>query len=206
MKPSKNKWQDHYTRRAKKENYAARSVYKLAEIQKKHRIIKKRDSVLDLGCAPGSWLQFAAEQTGRKGKVIGVDLKPVTILLPDHVRAVVADIDELLQNEHCELGTGFSVVLSDMAPATTGNKHVDSARSFALCETALAVAEKVLRPGGHFVCKIFQGDDFNTFCGNVKKRFDKLMRFKPQSSRKGSKEIFVIGLGKKRDDVTSNRY
>lgn len=197
MKPSKNKWQDHYTRRAQKENYAARSVYKLAEIQKKHRIIKKRDSVLDLGCAPGSWLQFAAEQTGDKGKVVGVDLKPVTIRLPDHVHAVVGDIDELFQDAHPALGTGFSVVLSDMAPATTGNKHADSARSFVLCETALAVALNALRPGGHFVCKIFQGEDFKAFCDNVKKQFNKMLRFKPQSSRKGSKEIFVIGLGKK---------
>lgn len=197
MKSSKNKWRDHYARRAQKENYAARSVYKLAEIQKKHRIIRKGDRVLDLGCAPGSWLQFAAEQTGGKGKVVGVDLKPVTIRLPDHVQAVAGDIDALFQDAHPSLGVGFSVVLSDMAPATTGNKHADSARSFGLCETALAVADKVLRPGGHFVCKIFQGEDFNAFCDNVKKRFNKMLRFKPQSSRKGSKEIFVIGLGKK---------
>jgi 23S rRNA (uridine2552-2'-O)-methyltransferase len=197
MKRSKNKWQDHYTRRAQKENYAARSVYKLAEIQKKHGIIKKRDHVLDLGCAPGSWLQFAAEQTGDKGKVVGVDVKPVTIRLPDHVQVVVGDIDELFQDSHASLSTGFSVVLSDMAPSTTGNKHADSARSYALCESALAVVEKVLRPGGHFVCKIFQGEDFKAFCDNVKNQFNKMLRFKPQSSRKGSKEIFVIGLGKK---------
>ncbi len=197
MKRSKNKWQDHYTRRAKKENYAARSVYKLAEIQKKHRLIKKRDRVLDLGCAPGSWLQFAAEQTGDKGKVVGVDLKPVTLRLPDHVQVVTGDINELFEDGHEALKSGFSVVLSDMAPATTGNKHADSARSFVLCETALAVAQKVLRPGGHFVCKIFQGEDFQAFCDNVKSRFDKLLRLKPQSSRKGSKEIFVIGFGKK---------
>ena len=197
MKRSKNKWQDHYTRRAKKENYAARSVYKLAEIQKKHRLIKKRDRVLDLGCAPGSWLRFAAEQTGDKGKVVGVDLKPVTLRLPDHVQVVTGDINELFEDGHEALKSGFSVVLSDMAPATTGNKHADSARSFVLCETALAVAQKVLRPGGHFVCKIFQGEDFQAFCDNVKSRFDKLLRLKPQSSRKGSKEIFVIGFGKK---------
>ena len=197
MKPSKNKWQDHYTRRAKKENYAARSVYKLAEIQKKHRLIKKRDRVLDLGCAPGSWLQFAAEQTGDKGKVVGVDLTPVTLRLPGHVQVVTGDIDTLYQEAHPALDHGFSVVLSDMAPATTGNKHADSVRSFVLCETALAVAQKVLRPGGHFVCKIFQGEDFKAFCDTVKKHFNKIQIFKPQSSRKGSKEIFVIGLNKR---------
>ena len=88
MNRSKNQWQDHYTRRAQKENYAARSVYKLAEIQKKYRIIRKGDAVLDLGCSPGSWLQFAAEQTGSAGRVAGVDLKPVAIQLPAHVTNV----------------------------------------------------------------------------------------------------------------------
>jgi 23S rRNA (uridine2552-2'-O)-methyltransferase len=197
MKCCKNKWQDHYTRRAKKENYAARSVYKLAEIQKKHRLIKKGGHVLDLGCAPGSWLQFAAEQTGDGGRVVGVDLKPVTIQLPDHVQVVTGDIDTVFHDADQPLGSGFSVVLSDMAPATTGNKHADAVRSFVLCETALEVATRVLRPGGHFVCKIFQGEDFKAFCDNVKNRFKKMHIFKPQSSRKGSKEIFIIGLNKK---------
>ncbi len=196
MKCCKNKWRDHYSKRAKKENYAARSVYKLAEIQKKYRLIKKGGRALDLGCAPGSWLQFAAEQTGAKGSVVGIDLKPVTIRLPDHVRVVTGDIDAVFRDEPQLLGSGFSVVLSDMAPATTGNKHADAVRSFVLCETALEVADRVLRPGGHFVVKIFQGEDFKAFCDNVRKRFDKMHIFKPQSSRKGSKEIFIIGIEK----------
>ena len=197
MKTSKNKWRDHYSRRAQKEKYAARSVYKLEEIQKKHRLIRKGGHVLDLGCAPGSWLQYAAEQTGPKGKVVGVDLKPVTIKLPDHVQVVTGDIDEIFRDDAQVIGSGFSAVLSDMAPATTGNKHADAVRSFVLCEIALEVATKVLRPGGHFVVKIFQGEDFKAFCDNVRKRFDKMHIFKPQSSRKGSKEIFIIGLNKK---------
>ncbi len=197
MKSSKNKWRDHYSRRAQKEKYAARSVYKLEEIQKKHRLIRKGGHVLDLGCAPGSWLQYAAEQTGPKGKVVGVDLKPVTIKLPDHVQVVTGDIDEIFRDDSQVIGSGFSAVLSDMAPATTGNKHADAVRSFVLCEIALEVATKVLRPGGHFVVKIFQGEDFKAFCDNVRKRFDKMHIFKPQSSRKGSKEIFIIGLNKK---------
>ncbi len=197
MKPSKNKWQDHYARRAQKENYAARSVYKLAEIQKKHRIIKKGDRILDLGCAPGSWIQFAVTQTGQSGRVTGIDLKPVDLSLPPNVQVITGDIEELIRNRDPALENSFKVVLSDMAPATIGNKHVDAARSFALCETALAVAGKVLQPGGHFVVKIFQGEDFKAFCDNVKTRFDRMHIFKPQSSRKGSKEIFIIGLGKK---------
>lgn len=197
MKRSKNRWQDHYSRRARKENYAARSVYKLSEIQKKHRLIAKGDRVLDLGCSPGSWLQFAARQTGDRGQVIGVDLKPVTIQLPGYVEVITGDIQDLFQADDRRLGAGFHVVLSDMAPATTGNKHADGVRSFVLCETALAVAQKVLNPGGHFVCKMFQGEDSKAFCDTVKVRFNRMHIFKPQSSRKGSREIFIIGLGKK---------
>ncbi len=193
----KNRWSDHYTRRAKKENYAARSVYKLEEIQKKHRIIRKGDRVLDLGCAPGSWLQYAAEQTGPGGSVLGVDLKPVTIRLPSHVTVHTGDIHDLMADQDALPGGRFRVVLSDMAPSTTGNKHADAVRSFVLCETALEVASTVLRPGGHFVCKIFQGEDFKPFCDKVKRSFDRMHIFKPQSSRKGSKEIFIVGLSRK---------
>jgi 23S rRNA (uridine2552-2'-O)-methyltransferase len=194
---NKNRWQDHYARKARKEKFAARSVYKLEEIHQKHRLIKPGDRVLDLGCAPGSWLQFAARQVGRGGQVVGVDLKPVTVALPPTVRTIVGDIDTLVQTGELQPAGGFNVVLSDMAPATTGNKHADAVRSFVLCETALAVAEKGLASGGHFVCKIFQGEDFKAFCDKVKARFARMHVFKPQSSRKGSKEIFVIGLGKK---------
>lgn len=198
MKRSKkNRWQDHYSRKAQKEKFAARSVYKLAEIQQKHHLIRNGDRVLDLGCAPGSWLQYAARQTGPGGQVVGVDLKPVTIRLPDTVQVITGDIDALFQEGAECFEAGFTVVLSDMAPATTGNKHADAARSFALCETALDVAVSVLQPGGNFVCKIFQGEDFKLFCDKVKARFARMHIFKPQSSRKGSKEIFVIGLGKK---------
>jgi 23S rRNA (uridine2552-2'-O)-methyltransferase len=193
----KNRWSDHYTRRAKKEKYAARSVYKLEEIQKKYKIIRKGDRVLDLGCAPGSWLQFAAEQTGPGGTVLGVDLKPVTIRLPDHVQVHTGDIHDLMAHDTSALGSGFCAVLSDMAPATSGNKHADAVRSLVLCETALEVAGAVLRPGGHFVCKIFQGEDFKAFCDKVKGLFERMHIYKPQSSRKASKEIFVIGISKK---------
>jgi 23S rRNA (uridine2552-2'-O)-methyltransferase len=197
MKRSRNRWQDHYTRRAQKENYAARSVYKLAEIQKKHRIIKKGDRVLDLGCSPGSWLQYAAQQTQGQGRVVGVDLNPVTIRLPDHVRVFRGDIYQLSETLPEILDMGFDVVLSDMAPATTGSKFADGVRSFELCQAASATAGQVLRSGGRFVCKIFQGEDFKTFCDQVKQRYERMHIFKPQSSRKASREIFVIGLGKR---------
>ncbi len=200
MKPSKNRWQDHYARRAQKEKYAARSVYKLAEIQKKHRILKKDDRVLDLGCAPGSWTQFALEQVGANGRVVGIDLKPVSLSLPANVQLVTGDIHELMESGDPVLAQPFDVVLSDMAPATIGHKFADAARSFVLCETALAVAQRLLKPGGHFVVKIFQGEDFKRYCDRVKARFGRMHIFKPQSSRKGSKEIFIIGLGKQQED------
>ncbi len=200
----KNKsWQDHYSRQAKKDQFPARSVYKLAEIQKKHRLIQKGDRVLDLGCAPGAWLLYTAKLTGPKGWVFGVDLKPVSIQLPSHTKIITADVFTL---EVGSLEKGFNVVLSDMAPATTGHKVVDAARSYNLCETALNIAQSILLPGGSFVCKIFQGPDFSLFLDAVRAGFKRLKVFKPQSSRKASKEIYVIGLGFKGNQLDPNRH
>jgi len=190
-------WQDHYTRQAKKERFPARSVFKLQEIQKKYNIIKKGNNVLDLGCAPGSWLLYSADLVGSAGRVIGIDLVPVTVNIPLHVRIYTGDI--LLMNDDFfkSLGTDFNVVISDMAPPTTGNKFVDSARSFNLCQSALSIAQMTLNTGGSFVCKIFQGEDFNTFIDSVRSVFKNHKIFKPKSSRKASKEIYVIGFEKK---------
>ena len=191
----RNTWQDHYSRQAKKARYPARSVFKLEEIQQKHRLIKKGDRVLDLGCSPGSWLLYAAKLTGDKGRVVGIDLKPVKIQSASNVEIIIGDVFEL---DTGSLGRDFNVVMSDMAPATTGHKAVDAARSAGLSEAALEIARNVLLPGGAFVCKIFQGPDFNQFVNSVRACFDKQKIFKPRSSRKASKEIFVIGLGLKK--------
>ena len=196
----KKQWQDHYTRQAKKEKFPARSVYKLQEIQQKHRLIKKGDQVLDLGCSPGSWLLYAAKLGGDKGRVIGIDLNPVKGRIPANCEVVIADVFTL---DLESLGNHFNVVLSDMAPATTGHKDVDAARSYSLCEKALDIAQKVLMQGGSFVCKIFQGPDFETFSEAVKAGFKELKIFKPRSSRKASREIFVIGLGFKKNSRTT---
>lgn len=197
MKPKtgrRNLWQDHYSRQAKKDRYPARSVYKLEEIQQKHRLIRKGDKILDLGCFPGSWLLYAAKLTGEKGRIIGIDLKPIKIQPASNIETITGDVFAL---DAGSLGTNFNVVMSDMAPATTGHKAVDAVRSAALCEVALAIAQSVLLPGGSFVCKIFQGPDFNQFVNSVRAGFDKQKIFKPRSSRKASKEIFIIGLGLK---------
>jgi 23S rRNA (uridine2552-2'-O)-methyltransferase len=190
------RWEDHYTRLARKERYPARSVYKLKEIQQRFAVIRAGDAVLDLGCAPGSWLMQAADLAGPAGRVVGVDLAPVTVSLPAHVSVHTRDVFELVDDPVAFFGQEFDVVLSDMAPATTGSRGVDAARSHRLCEAALAIARRALRPGGAFVCKIFQGEDFKSFSEDVKSEFAQCKIFKPQSCRKASKEIYLIGKGK----------
>ncbi len=149
--------------------------------------------MLDLGCSPGSWLLYAADIVGNKGKIVGIDLKPVSIKVPSHVNIYTGDI-LTIDNKLLELiGKDFNVVLSDMAPATTGNKTVDAARSFHLCQAALDIAQNALMHDGAFVCKIFQGEDYAKFIDTIRNNFNKYKTFKPQSSRKASKEIYVIG-------------
>ena len=195
------RWADHYSEQAKKERYPARSVYKLKQAQRKFRLIRKDDQVLDLGCSPGSWLLYAAELTGKHGKVLGIDLKPVTIKIPSQAETLKADILTIdrawIENE--DLANRFNVVLSDMAPATTGNKMIDAERSYQLCQAALNIAQMALRPDGSFICKIFQGEEFKKFSDSVRSRFKNHKIFKPQSSRKESKEIFLVGLGFKKN-------
>ncbi len=192
-----NKWEDHYTRLAKKEKFVARSVYKLKEIQQKFTIIKKNDRVLDLGSAPGSWLQFSGQVVGKKGQVVGIDLKKINVALPSWVSVHMCDIFEMDASAIDEPLNHFNVVMSDMAPATTGRKDVDAARSFNLCQEALNIAQEKLLTGGNFVCKIFQGPEFKEFTDTVKMTFKKYKIFKPESCRKNSKEIYIIGIGKK---------
>jgi len=192
-----NRWSDHYTRKAKQENFPARSVYKLQEIQVKFNILRKGASVLDLGCAPGSWLKYAAQLVGPEGRIIGIDRSPVAIALPVQARAIVGDVTEASVMDAVE--GPFDVVMSDMAPSTTGQKSVDAARSLELCRIALSIARDRLLPGGSFVCKIFQGEDVECFVREVKALFMRHAIFKPMSCRKASKEIYIIGIGKKSD-------
>jgi 23S rRNA (uridine2552-2'-O)-methyltransferase len=196
----KKEWQDHYSRQAKKENYPARSVYKLQEIHKKYKLLRPGQRVLDLGCAPGSWLLFAAKQVGEKGQVVGVDLLPVSGKLPSQAEVHVGDVFDITDSFWEKEGDRFHLIMSDMAPSTTGNRTVDAARSFNLCEKALGIAKVHLLPGGSFVCKIFQGEDFQQFVRAVRDVFQQHKIFKPQSCRKSSKEIYVIGLNRKQED------
>ncbi len=190
---------DHYYHKAKEQNYAARSVFKLEEIDAKHKLFRSGQKVLDLGAAPGSWSQFASKKIGEKGRILGVDLSPVNVKLKN-AEFIQADLRDLnLEQIFAEHGFNdpFDLVLSDMAPKTTGIRFTDQARSMELCELALDVARRFLKPGGHFVCKLFHSDEFQTLRDAIKKDFEQFNAVKPDSTRKISKEIFLVGLKKR---------
>lgn len=190
---------DYYFKKAKDENYAARSVFKLQEIEERLRVFKPGQSVLDLGAAPGSWSQFASKVIGPTGRLLGIDLTPIPLALANAV-FIAADLRDLdLHQVFAEHGftAPFDVVMSDMAPKTTGIKMTDQARSLELCELALAVALRHLKTKGHFVCKLFHSQDFNGFRDKIKKHFERVEVIKPKATRQISKEIFLIGLGRR---------
>ncbi|KYG62406.1 50S rRNA methyltransferase [Bdellovibrio bacteriovorus] len=190
---------DHYFRKAKQENFAARSVFKLEEIDQKFKIFRGVKTVLDLGASPGSWSQYASKVVGDHGRVLGVDLSPVTVKLKNAV-FIQADLRDLnledIFKEHGFLPP-FDIVMSDMAPKTTGIRMTDQARSMELCELALDVARRFLKKDGHFVCKLFHSDDFSKLRDEMKRVFQKVEAVKPDSTRKISKEIFLVGITKK---------
>jgi 23S rRNA (uridine2552-2'-O)-methyltransferase len=155
--------------------------------------------VVDLGSAPGSWLQYAAERVGPRGVVVGVDVTKITIPLPGTVHLLEEDIFRLDPARLLEHATAFDVLLSDAAPKTTGVPFADQARSIELGRTALSLASAVVRRGGAFVCKVFQGEDLPSFRGEAKARFRRFYEVKPKSSRSGSVEIFLVGLGMEKE-------
>lgn len=193
------KWQpqDHYFRRAKKEGFIARSVYKLEEVDRRVRLLRPGQRVLDLGCHPGSWLQYCARVVGKRGLVVGIDTRKISVELPPHVHLVQADVFELSPADLHHFSNEFDVVLSDLAPATTGIRSVDSDRSSLLFQRALALADDLLVPGGHFLGKIFQGSGFDEMVRELKSKFRKVKGIKPRATRKESKEIFLVAMDKK---------
>lgn len=193
------KVQDYYFKKAKKENYPARSVFKLEEAQQKFRLLKKGDAVLDLGCQPGSWSLYTAKTIGPGGLVVGVDLlsgKHLYRTGAAPIKVICQDIMEPGIDEKLKLFVpGFQVVLSDMAPRTSGNKWTDQQKSLYLARRVLELAGILLVDGGNFYCKVFEGEDFREFFDEVRNCFAKTKIFKPKSSRQESREVFVIGLG-----------
>lgn len=190
-------YRDHYFNKAKQDNYPARSVYKLQEIEKQSRLLAPGASVLDLGACPGSWTLFAAQRVGPTGRVLSIDLNPVDTAFPGNVTYLLGDMLDPgpdILDAFARFGP-FDVVLSDMAPKTIGHKFTDQARSFELCEAALSVAVARLKPGGAFVVKIFQGPDFQAYQKGLRLSFAKVRVVKPKSSRPESKEIFFVATG-----------
>ena len=193
---------DYYSKKAKKDKYPARSVYKLEEVQQKYKFLKRGDSVLDLGCYPGSWSLYASEVIGPKGIVVGVDLEqadkseragggPIHWLCQDIMEP------ELLPAVR-KFRPAFKVLISDLAPRTTGNKWADAQKSLLLVRHTLSLTEELLLNKGHYLCKVFQGEDFPQFVEDVKKRFGMVKVLKPKSSRVESREVFLLGMDYKK--------
>jgi len=190
------KYRDHYFLKAKQENYPARSVYKLKEMDKRFHILKPGMQVLDLGAAPGSWSLGAAEKIGKSGRVIAADIQNTLTVFPENVTFMQEDVFERSPEFEALLANHapFDLVMSDMAPFTTGNKFTDQSRSYDLCVQALEVAKLYLKPGGNFIVKIFMGPDVQEYLVTLRRFFGKVQGFKPQSSRSESKEIFYLGF------------
>ena len=190
-------YRDHYFLKAKRENYPARSVYKLKELDAKFRLLNPGMKVLDLGAAPGSWSLGVAEKVGSKGLVLACDIQSTETAFPPQVLFMQEDVFQrsaAFEAKLAELGP-FDLVISDMAPRTTGTRFTDQARSLELTLEALAVACLHLKQGGNFVVKIFMGPDIQDLLTPMRKAFSSVKSFKPKSSRAESKETFFTGLG-----------
>jgi 23S rRNA (uridine2552-2'-O)-methyltransferase len=185
---------DTFFRKARNEGFAARAVYKLEDIDKRMGVLRAGARVLDLGCRPGSWMQYACKVVGPHGKVVGVDRLPLPTSIPgSHV--IVADLFHLSDDQVlCGL-VAYDVVLSDMAPDTTGIRAVDQARSANLVLEALGRAERLLAPAGAFVAKVFQSPDVETLRKRMGQHFREVRLLKPEGSRRESTELYLVGKG-----------
>lgn len=188
---------DGWTKRAKKQGFAARSVFKLEDLDRRFSLIRPGARVLDLGCHPGSWLRYACERVGPRGHVVGIDRTPTTPFAA-HCVTLTGDIFDTPADQLDPDGAGFDAVVSDMAPDTTGIRNTDQARSVALAEHAYALALNLLRPGGAFVCKVFQGPDVQALIAAARGRFDKVRQARPPAVRKSSTELYVVATGFRR--------
>lgn len=187
---------DIYVRQAQKEGYRSRAVYKLTELDQKDHIIKQGMTVVDLGAAPGGWSQYAAAKVGDQGRVVALDLLKIDSIAG--VEFIQGDfreqpvLDQLLET----LGESKAgLVLSDMAPNISGVNAVDQPQAMYLCELALELAMQVLKPGGNLVVKVFQGEGFDDYIRDMRKRFKKVVFRKPRASRARSREVYALATG-----------
>ena len=188
---------DYYVKQAKKQGYRSRAAFKLLEIQEKFHILKKGSKVLELGAAPGSWTQIISslvlDEKANQPQVFAIDLTLIEKI--NGVLFLLKDCNTLSEQDYDQIGL-VDLLLSDMAPATSGHSTLDHQRSMQLCTSAFNISQKVLQAGGHFVAKIFQGKELEGFVKDLTKTFSKVYRFKPRSSRKESREIYLVALNK----------
>jgi len=190
---------EYYYKKAKAENYRSRSTYKLVQANEKYGFIKPHSVVVDLGAAPGGWIQAARKMTGKQGFVLGVDLKPIEPFTQEYIRTIIADLTEPdIDNQILSfLPRRPDVVLCDAAPNVTGVWEVDHACQIDLATKALDIAKCILRPGGNFFVKVFHGDLLDEYILNVKETFDEVKIVKPPASRAKSSEEYLLALGLK---------
>lgn len=184
---------DRFTKAAKDQGFKARSVFKLTEAQRRFRVFKQGQRVVDLGCFPGSWTQYVLQQVGRRGAVVGVDLNEPEMAGATFIARSVYEVtsEELLE----ALGGKAHVVLSDMAPATTGIHLTDHVRQMDLVRCAFGIATQILEPGGTFYVKIFDGEEVPEFQKEVRGSFAKIRRLRPEAVRQNSREFFMLATG-----------
>ena len=189
---------DFYAQKAKKEGFMARSVYKLEEIQNKTKLIHSGDTVLDIGASPGSWTQYCLRLLKGKGIVVGADLKPLgKFNAKGELHFIQGDVfSEEIRKELSQWGP-FDVIVSDAAPSTTGNRLMDTRRSYDLVEQILNFSLEWLKPGGNFTVKVFQGGDETEIFDKMKEEFEQVKKLKPKAVRKESFEYYLIGLKRK---------
>jgi 23S rRNA (uridine2552-2'-O)-methyltransferase len=190
---------EYYYKKAKEENYRSRATYKLVQANEKYQIIKRNDVVADLGAAPGGWIQAARKMTGKHGFVLGVDLKPIEPFTQEYIRTIVADMTEpdIASQILSFIPRKADVVLCDAAPNITGVWEVDHARQIDLATKAFGISQCILRAGGNFFVKVFQGDLLDDFVQTVKASFENVKIVKPQASRAKSSEMYILALGLK---------
>ena len=192
----KEHFDDPYVKKAQKDGYRSRASYKLLEIQEKDRLLRPGMTVVDLGAAPGGWCQVASRLIGERGRIIASDILPmdgiadVTFIQGDFTE------DEVFEQILAAIGgQPVDLVISDMAPTMSGTPAVDQPRAMYLCELALDMAARVLRPGGDFLIKVFHGEGFDDYYRDMRARFDKVLTRKPGASRDRSRETYLLGRG-----------
>ena len=188
---------DPYRTKAQAEGYVARAVYKLQALDAKYRLLQPGRRVLDLGCAPGSWLQYLASRVGPRGLVVGVDVNPPAIEVAPPVFFVPGDVGGLDLEAVTALSPSFDLVVSDMAPKTTGIREVDQQRSLDLARAAWEWSRRLLKPGGHFLVKVFEGAGVEGLVKELAAAFRVCRRVKPPGSRAASKEIYLLAMDRR---------